>query len=284
MHRFHCAALAAVALVGFASVASAADMPMKAAPMVASVAAYNWTGFYVGGNAGWINATGDTNTDAAILSTGTGPVNGINLAASATNQMGNRSSGFIGGGQFGYNYQISPAWVAGIEADIQGSTLNGNANATLITDTGPFWQTTTTVSSRLNYFGTLRARGGFLATPALLLYGTGGLAYGGVNSSTTINFANTGGAVPGSTSGSFSSTRAGWTAGGGVEWMFVTNWSAKLEYLHYDLGSVTYATGGYAVDVGPTSFCCEGIVSVATSTTVHFKGDIVRLGLNYKFN
>jgi outer membrane immunogenic protein len=150
----------------------------------------------------------------------------------------------------------------------------------------PFWVTTTTVSSRLDYLGTVRGRLGWLATPTFLLYGTGGLAYGGVHSSTSINFNSTSvnGNVPGVGSGSFSDTRAGWTAGAGFEWKFFPSWSAKLEYLHYDLGSVTYATGGFSIDIGPTNFPGGGIAAIATSTTEHFRGDIVRAGLNYQFH
>lgn len=152
---------------------------------------------------------------------------------------------------------------------------------------GPFrpsWVTTSTVSKILDYLGTVRGRIGVTPTPDLLFYVTGGLAYGGVRSSTQINFNNTDVvAIPGSTSGSLSETRFGWTAGGGVEWMFSSNWSAKLEYLYYDLGPAKYATGGYAVDLTPTGFAGFGIVSVATSTTPRFNGNIARVGVNYKF-
>ena len=150
--------------------------------------------------------------------------------------------------------------------------------------------TTTTVSNRLDYLGTVRARLGVVPTPNLLLYSTGGLAYGGVRSSTQINFNNTGtnfntgGPVPpGSSSGSFSDTRFGWTVGGGLEWMFSPNWTAKVEYLYYDLGSARYATGGYSsVDLGPTNFPDSGVQTVGTSTTTHFNGNIARVGVNYK--
>jgi outer membrane immunogenic protein len=292
MRRFSFAGVAAVSTVALGQVASAADLPVKAPPpLVAPAPVSSWTGWYVGLNAGWVGANADPNTNAVVLpnSTTSFPINDANIAATATNQFNNRSNGFLGGAQFGYNYQFSPLVVAGLEADIQGSTANSNASITstrggdLIVFTRPFWVTTTTVSNRLDYLGTLRARLGVTWTPSFLLYATGGLAYGGVKSSTSLNFNNTDGAVPGSSFGSFSGTRTGWTAGGGVEWMFVRNWSAKLEYLHYDLGSVTYATGGYAVDVGPSTFAGTGIASVGTTTTVHFNGDIVRAGVNYHF-
>ena len=81
----------------------------------------------------------------------------------------------------------------------------------------------------------MRGRIGIAVVPNFLIYGTGGLAYGGVNSSTGINeaFSGLGGLVTGTSlaSGNFSETRVGWTVGAGGEWMFTGNWSAKLEYL-----------------------------------------------------
>jgi outer membrane immunogenic protein len=68
---------------------------------------------------------------------------------------------------------------------------------------------------------------------------------------------------------------SGWTAGGGLEWMFAPNWTTKLEYLYYDLGSASYTTGAYD--------SVFGAVTVATRTSTRFEGNIVRVGLNYKF-
>lgn len=259
----------------------AAGMPLKAPPP----ALLGWTGWYVGVNAGYIDSVGRTNTDALTLATSSAPENAANLVNTATNQFNSGPNGFLGGVQAGYNYQFSPSFVAGLEADIQGSTLGRDysATSTAVSRFGAAWVTTTTVSNRLDYLGTVRGRVGVTPTPNLLLYSTGGLAYGGVRSSTQIDFANDGNAAPGLTSGSFSGTRFGWTAGGGFEWMFSPNWTAKLEYLYYDLGSVSYATGGYAVDVGPTSFPGFGTESIATRTSTRFEGNIARVGLNYKF-
>lgn len=300
MRRFSAALVGVVSAIAFTQIAAAADLPRKApAYTPPPPPAISWTGWYVGVNAGWIDANGDVNTDATILSFPGDPTTSTTLAAAATNQFSKRSDGFLGGGQLGYNYQFSPLFVVGLETDIQGSSLRNDLNFSnsVLTNTtsGPstgHWQTNTTVSRDLNYLGTLRGRIGWTATPTFLLYGTGGLAYGGVSSSTTMTIAAfnnasglpVGGVTPGTASGSFSGARAGWTAGGGVEWMFIPNWSAKLEYLHYDLGSETYATGGYAIDVGPTSLPSSGSAAIATRTTVHFNGDIVRVGLNYKFH
>jgi outer membrane immunogenic protein len=123
-----------------------------------------------------------------------------------------------------------------------------------------------------------------LVATNFLLYATGGLAYGGAKSDTTItqSVTNTDTPPPSTlTSGSFSKTRVGYAGGAGGEWMLSSNWSAKLEYLYYDLGSATYATGGLANDVQPTSLHGTDVAAVATSSKVRFNDNIVRVGVNY---
>jgi len=259
----------------------AANMPVKALPP----ALLAWTGWYAGVNAGYIDAVGRTNTDALSVESNT-PENAIRLVNSATNQFNHRNGDFLGGAQIGYNYQFSPSFVAGLEADIQGSALRRDHLATNseITRFGGAWITTSSVSNSLDWLGTVRGRVGVTPTPSLLLYATGGLAYGGVRSSTRVNFDNNDVATTGATSGSISDIRFGWTAGGGLEWMFAPNWTAKLEYLYYDLGSVSYATGTATVD---PSFAQTlpgfGPETIATRTSTRFEGNIARVGLNYKF-
>src|SRR5205807_1225862 len=109
-------------------------------------------------------------------------------------------------------------------------------NTTAGVNTGT-WNTSTSVSRNLDYLGTVRARIGVTATPTFLLYGTGGLAYGGVSSSTSMTIAANllngtpvGGVTPALTAGSYSATRTGWAAGAGGEWMFLPKWSLKFEY------------------------------------------------------
>jgi len=291
MKKLLVAAIVAAAFCG--APALAADLPVKAPAYKAPppAALFSWTGWYGGLNAGWIDATGRVNTNATSLTFPSDPETTTSMAAAATSQLNNHPGGFLGGIQFGYNAQLSPTFVAGWETDIQGSSLRGNASTSNVlptnTTSGPLtglWTSNITASRGLDYLGTLRARIGVTTTPTFLLYATGGLAYGGVNSNTSMNLAFNGSGVPVQfTSGAFSGVRAGWTAGAGGEWVIAPNWTAKLEYLYYDLGSATYATGGYAIQTGPTSLPGSGLASIATSTTTHFTGNIVRVGLNYKF-
>jgi outer membrane immunogenic protein len=141
----------------------------------------------------------------------------------------------------------------------------------------------------------VRGRLGYLITPTLLAYATGGLAYGGVNSSVSIFQTILGNtdpipAPPSILGGGYSNTRAGWTAGGGMEWMLMPNWSAKLEYLYYDLGSASYPVGGAHYQIGfvGTALGCScgggGSAASAVSAATRFNGHIVRAGVNYHFN
>jgi len=242
-------AAAAAILIATTAASSAADMAVKA-PMVAPAPVLSWTGFYVGLNAG---ATWDGHNGADVVSSGTFSGGGGNPAimnqgaAGATAHLSNgngHNGGFIGGGQIGYNYQVTN-WLFGIEADIQGilGSSNFTASTSVIANNGLPVTTQLNASKQLDYLGTVRGRLGFLATPTLLLYGTGGLAYGGVNSSANISQVHQGADTFGSTAASFSETRTGWTAGAGLEWLFLPNWSAKAEYLYYDLGDVSYNAG-----------------------------------------
>jgi len=124
------------------------------------------------------------------------------------------------------------------------------------------------------WLGTLRGRLGFLLTPTLLVYGTGGLAYSEVSASTSLaqsdTFTNfTGSGVGGN---GFAELVTGWTAGGGVQWMFTQNWSVKIEYLRYDLGTASFAWQATDNSIG-------GVYQNET-TSIHNQGNIIRAGLN----
>jgi outer membrane immunogenic protein len=192
MRRFQCALLAAVAAIGFASVASAADMPTKApmytkAPVM--VPLYNWTGFYVGLNAGYSWGRQDNSAVSAA---------GVTVLSNS-----DHLNGFIGGGQIGYNWQVNQ-WVFGLEADFQGSGQKADGTF-LIVPVGVFFNapppsTSIAYTDKLDWFGTVRGRIGYAmgANGNWLPYLTGGWAYGHgeISGTTTI------GAVATSFSGS----------------------------------------------------------------------------------
>lgn len=312
--------ISAAVLAATAGAAFAADLPSRKAP------AYlppppppppMWTGFYVGLNAGgsWANSNSIQLASVGVPQTadfygfGTSVVGASNYAlASAAaltgNLNGSSSGGFIGGGQIGYNWQFYTSLVAGVEADIQGLTSSSGSRvaATALPLPADGWWAPGTVltstasgSSRLEYIGTVRGRLGWLVTPTLLVYGTGGLAYGGVsanlaysqwNNSTDFYSGNTFGPAFGAAN--FSNTQVGWTAGGGLEWMFWPNWSAKVEYLYYDLGSVRVSTAtpaAYNVAEIPGFPGFSGVwATTLTSASMRVNGNIVRAGVNYHFN
>jgi outer membrane immunogenic protein len=277
-------AAAALALAFSVGSAVAADLPSRKAPPYfppPPPPPPMWTGFYVGLNAG---GTWSDSNHVDVVSYPLVPGAAFLTSPATASVPVGGNGGFIGGGQIGYNYQFSSNFLAGVEADIQGiaSSHSSGSAATAAAYTFNFGNlvvipvnTSLAATKNVDYIGTVRGRLGYLITPTLLAYGTGGLAYGGVSASTTVSqWALIGG---GFGYGNFSDTRAGWTAGGGLEWMFAPNWSGKVEYLYYDLGTVTY-TGPLSSPTGvPPTY------GISQSTT-RFNGHIVRAGVNYHFN
>jgi outer membrane immunogenic protein len=273
--------------------ALAADLPSRAPPPVflPPPPIFTWTGLYVGLNAGgtWSNSTTVNTTAVPLFAAPTFATELTLSSALATTSLPVNNSGFVGGGQIGYNYQFGNSFVAGIEADIQG-VAGSNRRDTVFRSGVPVGFPAETITStvfasrRIDYIGTVRGRLGFTITPTFLVYGTGGLAYGGLNSSVAISQQNlpagsTLGA-PFSSFGSLSNTRVGWTAGGGLEWLFAPNWSVKVEYLYYNLGRETFALSPLT-----NTFTTGGVVySSAPFAKTRFTGNIVRAGLNYHFN
>ena len=266
--------------ISLGMVASAAAAPPY-------VAAYNWTGFYVGGNIGY--SWGPSNTNETLNDPG--PPGVTLLAVNPTLNL----NGVIGGGQIGYNLQRGK-WVFGIEADLQatgqsgstsfvcpggpagpGSSANGTCSAgrEFVSPGGPV---TDTLSEKLTWLGTVRGRVGMTVTPTILGYVTGGLAVGGVSTTDTISgtiFPVTGPA-PAVASFSGSTTHAGWTIGGGIEAALGGHWTGKIEYLYVDLGTVS---GGPFVTpiVAPSGAFLTG------SFSSHVTDNILRVGVNYRF-
>ena len=283
--------LAAISLALAAGSALAADLPsLKAPPVVVPPPPPLWTGFYFGANVGGIfdASTGAAATATPIFNDTTGAALGAPSyfgtasAASIANNASLSNTGVIGGGQIGYNWQFNNSFLAGLEADIQGTTLSSNASASGAAtepSTRSLVSTTSNLSKTLNYLGTVRGRLGFLVTPSLLVFGSGGLAYGGMvftdgvfQTSSNANFPFS------AVSANYSDARIGWTAGGGLEWMFAPNWSGKVEYLYYDLGTASAANVlSAAVPAGSLLY------GAFYQTSTHFNGHVVRAGLNYHF-
>jgi outer membrane immunogenic protein len=293
------AAIAFSAILGIGP-GSAADLPVKALPP--AVTAFSWTGFYVGGNVGY--SWGNSNNDWSVLnpifpggSLSCGPAASIGVCAANDS---NRLKGVIGGVQAGYNWQTAN-FVFGIETDIQASGQKGSQlfSATIpIPIFAPFDRSSATAqyTEKLLWFGTLRGRAG-VTIDKLLVYATGGLAYGEVSTdgSMTTSGGNAngfppncppGGFVPGCALAGWSNhvTRAGWTIGAGFEYAIAaTGWSWKVEYLHVDLGRATTtfptnATCFAALGSPGCTVTSAGIGSIRSGIT----DDIVRIGINYK--
>jgi outer membrane immunogenic protein len=284
--------LASAGAIALSGAAVAADLTRPPPPPAYLPPPPLWTGFYLGINAGgtWSNSNA-VNTTAFpgpcdITRTGCLANFGATSAALATFSVSRNNGAFIGGGQAGYNYQFGMSWVAGIEADIQGlarSAGNSTFTSSLVNPVlGESIAETATVSRQVDWLGTLRGRLGFLASPTFLIYGTGGLAYGGVTANTNITqvVVNDPTLAPYSSFGSLNNTRVGWTAGGGVEWIFLPNWSVKAEYLYYDLGSVSYTLSPL---VNLSLISGTAVSTAFPRSSTRFNGNIVRAGLNYQF-
>jgi outer membrane immunogenic protein len=225
------------------SAANAADMAVKAPPL-APPPAYNWTGFYLGaeGGGGWGHAE---HTDVTGFDSGPFALSG----------------GLIGG-TIGYNWQINKI-VLGLEGDGSGAWIKGSTMGTPplnLCGGAP-----SSCQSALQALGTFRARAG-IAIDRFLPYVTGGLAVGALHGHEGDILAN--GAV-----GDGTVTVAGWTVGGGIEAAISPNWSAKVEYLHVDLGNHSIFN-----DVIPS------LGGAIFAENVRFTTEIFRVGLNYKFN
>jgi outer membrane immunogenic protein len=257
--------LAAIAAM-IGTPALAADMPLKAPP----VPAWAWTGFYVGGNMGghWGN---DNLTFAPDTGWAVAPGSPAAFAQlPGLLQTSLKPQGVIGGVQGGYNWQTNNI-VLGFEADADWAGGSASRSLTL----GPAFagnpDDVATNKTRETFLGTVRGRLGWTTGDALF-YGTGGLAVGTL--STTDTFCAFGCVTPPTdfTSGSGSTTRAGWTGGVGAEYHFRANWSAKVEYLYVDLGSFNATIP-------------SNLVAPAQDITVshHFADNLVRGGINFHF-
>jgi outer membrane immunogenic protein len=284
--------LAGIAIAALTLPAMAADMPVKAPPLPPAPV-YSWAGFYIGANGGY-GVGRDPVTMTTVSGAGFPGLGAGTALYGDPRRFALAPHGWTAGGQAGYNWQAAPGWVFGVETDIQGTGMKDSTscilacNARIAAAPGPalFPAVFTDISAahRLNWFGTVRGRVGATAGSALF-YVTGGFAYGEVERSARVA-GSTVGAIVGNTvntfAGSFNntSTKTGWTVGGGVEGKLFGGWSAKAEYLYVDLGSTrdsfntVYLTGGGGAVAGSVA------ANRVDSSSIH--DHIFRVGLNYQ--
>lgn len=236
----------------FASTAMAADAIVYETAPEAVADTFIWTGGYVGVNAGYAGGkfkhpfSGD----------------GFGYDGSMDGSLDVTSSGFVGGVQAGYNWQINQT-VIGLETDFQGSGVKGEVSGNLAYDGFDFIDAR--ASTKVNWFGTTRARVGYVPTERFMVYATGGAAYGKVKSSAS--FSVDGGDFGGEISKS--KTKFGYVAGAGAEYAVTNNVTLKTEYLYTDLGKMNLVN----FNDDYSSFSADAKVKFHT----------VRVGLNYKF-
>ncbi len=271
--RLGSAVLAALAIAG---TARAADLPLKAPPQAAPV---SWTGFYAGAGLGFRSAV----TDAPLVSELTagidgafapGDLSGVQTAHTLTGTAF-RASPYVG-----FNWQFAPSWVSGIEADF------GFADKTVTRD-GVFLPTglngidpsnTDTLSVRTSWDASLRGRLGYLATPAVLAYATGGVAwqrYDITSACQCTSAVDSTSLTP--TTITQSTTRVGWTVGGGLETMLWDHWLARAEYRYADFGRSLF-------NVNRSGEFLDHVFSSIDTLDVKLRTHTVTFGLAYKFN
>jgi outer membrane immunogenic protein len=238
--------------------AAAADLPVSPAPAGSyyppsyQPALYNWTGFYLGGNLGLglLEDHVKTTTTTAFQNAGT-PTNLNDL-------------GWMGGFQFGYNYEFTPI-VVGVEGTWSGAYLTWEG--VIGSQAPPDLQRS---YSNEDWFSTVTGRIGY-AMDAWLFYARGGAAWMDVRYEQDV----IGGSGSVISSQSLNDLRMGFTVGGGVEYGLTEHWSARLEYNFFDFGTKIYNFNNLSIFSGPV-----GAFPVSINSTVHS----LTAGVNFRFN
>jgi outer membrane immunogenic protein len=237
-----------------AGAALAADMPLKAPPMVVP---FSWSGCYVGLNVGGASV----NVGQQIVIPGVVSIDN-----------GGRESSFIGGGQVGCNWQFDPHWVVGVEGavDYLNASRTGNFRFRFAGE-----DTTGAQTARMRWMTDVVAKLGY-AWGRTLAYGMVGVAIADVDSSLAAVRLRNNGTASAQFAGSFSDTRFGLAAGVGIAYAFNNSVSAKLEYLHFDLGSPGY---NVVRVVGPSNN-----LPLVWNASTKFYGDLIRVGVDFRWN
>jgi opacity protein-like surface antigen len=288
-------------------------------PNAPAAPAPSWRDIYVGLNGGGAWSSPGTYTwvapaATAVLAPGntawtpapTGAALALSDTLAAANYLpngNNRLAGFIGGFQLGANWRFDNNITVGAETDIHGvsGNMSSATNGSTVEVPVPkkpkdLYVNWAQRNTQLNYLGTVRGRLGYVVTPTLLLYGTGGLAYGGALSNTALFTSYAAGKATSNpsvtlTDANFQKTLVGWTAGGGLEWMFMPNWSLKAEYLYYDLGNAVaadqHSTGlsfNFTTNVWSGNGAPSSRYDYGVATRTRFDGNLFHAGINRHFD
>jgi len=247
--QFLLASIGAITLTGSAF---AADLTPPPPPPPVPI--FTWTGVYLGGQVGYAWGTGNDHFSGFV------PVPGVFVDSS----IGGPPHGVIGGANVGYNYQINQ-WVLGLEGTVDGTSVTNNA---AVVFPSIFGGATLSETTNASVQGSIRGRVGF-AWDRLLIYGTGGVAFGGFK--TDVTFAGTSAHVPFFSTGYYSNTRVGWTVGGGLQYAITNNWSVRAEYRYTDFGNIR--EGIFGLPAG--AFFNEGR---------QIRQNQVQVGFDYRFD
>jgi outer membrane immunogenic protein len=262
--RFIVSAAIAVSAVVSISAASAADMAVKALPPAPAAVGYDWSGLYVGGSLGgrW-SKTDWTSTCLEscfplYFTTRLPNDNPANFDSSTVRV----------GAYAGYNWQLARSWVGGLEADIAwGDSNHTQIGIPGVYNSNPLGTRNDPSSVKETWDGSLRARLGFLVTPTVLLYGTGGISWQEVKLNATC-FSTSNWCVA-DRNETFSTLKTGWTVGGGLEGVISGNWLGRAEYRYADYGRINH------------DFFPGTIDDIVMNQTL--KTHTVYVGLAYKF-
>jgi outer membrane immunogenic protein len=249
-----------------AAAAEPLSQPTYKAPL--SQPTYNWAGFYVGGNAGGAWGSFDPTTSTYLVPGDEFTTTSI-AAFNTAGMQSIKPDGFTGGFEAGYNWQ-SNNFVYGLEGDIEAFRLRGSASSgpVVYPCCAPFTFTINS-SASTTWLATARARLGF-TSGNWLFFATGGAAFTNLNG----NFSFSDNFFGATEAASISTTKTGYTLGGGLETSLSRQWSVKAEYLYVDFGTVsTSGIGGVGI-IFPTQPFFHSI---------DLKANIARLGLNYHF-
>lgn len=263
MKRALTTAAVATLLVTGASVSLAADMAVKARPVVPPAPIWSWTGFYIGGHvgAGW----GTTEaTLTGINAPALGPPAAFTLPFAQVS-----SSGFLGGVQAGANWQTGWA-VLGIQGDFAGADIKGTSPCLVVLN----------CRTKTDWLASVTGRIGAVVLDRGLVYAKGGAAW--MNSTNSVALPTFGGIIggPGGIGGDLTSREAthfGWTVGLGTEWMITPNWTAFVEYNYYDFDTKNEA---FALNLGALAIPGGVTVNADLKNTL----SVAKVGVNYKFN